>query len=365
MNAVLIQPQTENITLYYREGSSDKVYQCSIEPMGEGFVVNFGYGRRGTTLQTGTKTSAPVDYDTAKKIHDKLIREKQAKGYTEGPNGTTYQHTNKEERTTGILPQLLNSIDEAEVDLLIQDNRFCAQEKYDGRRMLIRKSGAEINGINRKGLLIGLPEPVSQSVNAIPGDFVIDGECVGDTFHAFDMLEGPGFDLRHKSYQIRLVSLMNLLGLAMQRHIRLAETAFASAQKRDLHTVLKRTGKEGIVFKRLDAPYMPGRPNSGGPQLKHKFYATCSCVVAKVNDKRSIEVRLLNCKGWIPCGSVTIPPNFTVPEVGQVVEVRYLYAFRESKALYQPVYLGVRNEVEHHECVLSQLKYKPDGEDEC
>jgi bifunctional non-homologous end joining protein LigD len=82
MNTVSNTPQTEGITLYYREGSSDKVYHAVIEPQGEGFVVNIAYGRRGSTMNTGTKTQAPVDYDTAKSIYDKLVREKMAKGYT-------------------------------------------------------------------------------------------------------------------------------------------------------------------------------------------------------------------------------------------------------------------------------------------
>ena len=42
----LEQPKLENITLYYREGTSDKVYQCQIERAGERFTVNFAYGRR-------------------------------------------------------------------------------------------------------------------------------------------------------------------------------------------------------------------------------------------------------------------------------------------------------------------------------
>ena len=82
MNAVM--EAQDRVTLYYREGSSDKVYQAAIEPAGEWFVVNFAYGRRGSTLTTGTKTSSPVDYDTAKKIFTKLVNEKKAKGYTEG-----------------------------------------------------------------------------------------------------------------------------------------------------------------------------------------------------------------------------------------------------------------------------------------
>jgi len=72
MNAVLTAPATETkperITSYYREGSSDKVYQAAIEPEGDLFVVNFAFGRQGSTLSTGTKTSSPVDYETAKRI---------------------------------------------------------------------------------------------------------------------------------------------------------------------------------------------------------------------------------------------------------------------------------------------------------
>ena len=32
MNAILTTPQTQRITLYYREGSSDKVYQAASNP---------------------------------------------------------------------------------------------------------------------------------------------------------------------------------------------------------------------------------------------------------------------------------------------------------------------------------------------
>ena len=71
MNAV--SEATERVALYYREGSSDKVYQAAIEPAGNQFVVNFAYGRRGSTMTTGTKTSSPVDYPAAKKIYAKLV----------------------------------------------------------------------------------------------------------------------------------------------------------------------------------------------------------------------------------------------------------------------------------------------------
>lgn len=59
------QEQLPSIALEYREGSSDKVYRACIEQSGGGFVVNFAYGRRGATLNTGTKTQSPVKYAEA------------------------------------------------------------------------------------------------------------------------------------------------------------------------------------------------------------------------------------------------------------------------------------------------------------
>ena len=359
----LTQTQSDNVTLYYREGSSDKIYQCAIEPAGNGqFTVTFAYGRRGTTLSTGSKTNSPVSYDDAKRIFDKLVREKMAKGYTPGADGTPYVGGNSDKQPSGYLPQLLNPIEEADVPRFIRDAAYCSQEKFDGRRLLLCKHGAAIEGINKKGLVVGLPETLFQAIHKFPGDCVLDGESIGDVFHAFDLLELNGVDLRSQIYHQRLTALMNLLASVQQRTIRYTETAFTTAHKQRLLQQLKSANREGIVFKRLGAPYMPGRPNSGGPQLKHKFYATLSASVSKVNAQRSVEVRLLAKDGWQLAGNVTIPPNHRVPVIGQVVEVRYLYA-TDAGILYQPTYLGERRDVEQHECVRSQLKFKPAAEE--
>ena len=358
MNATMSPPQAESVTLYYREGSSDKVYQCSIEPDGDLFAVNFAYGRRGSTMNTGTKTSSPVDYETAKKTYDKLVREKTAKGYTPGEDGTTYQQTGNEGRATEIRPQLLNPIEEGEVHRLIKDPAWCMQEKKDGRRTLLQKQGDAIQGINRKGLLIGLASPIVVQAAKFSTDVIIDGEGVGDVLYAFDLLQVGDDSLTARPYKERLALLAELLDVPSISHIELVTTAYAPAEKAILFNRLKRDRREGAVLKRLDAPYTPGRPNSGGTQLKHKFCATLSAVVAKVNLQRSVEVRLLNGDGWVPAGNVTIPPNHQVPKVGAVVEVRYLYAIQGSGSLYQPVYLGVRKDVATHECVVSQLKFK-------
>ena len=254
---------------------------------------------------------------------------------------------------------MLNPVEETDVEQLLHDDEYCAQEKLDGRHLLVRKQGAVIEGINKKGLLIGLPETLVADIRQLPGDFILDGESIGERYHVFDLLALNDEDLRPLSYHQRLTALLNLLASAQHRLVEYVETAFTSRQKAALWQRLKTENREGIVFKRLDAYSAPGRPNRGGPQLKHKFYASASCVVAKINPQRSVEVRLLGEDGWMPCGNVTIPANHKVPQVGQVVEVRYLYAHRQSNALSQPIYQGVRDDVDVSECVLAQIKYKP------
>jgi bifunctional non-homologous end joining protein LigD len=350
------------IALYYREGSSDKVYQCQIKAAGERFTVDFAYGRRGSTLNQATKTNVPVDLQSAQRIFDKLVREKKAKGYREGESGTPYQHTEKQ--PSGLLPQLLNSIDESQVLTLMDDENWCAQEKFDGRRLIIRKAGNEINGINKKGNLVGLPEPLFQIIAGYGADVVLDGETVGNVYHAFDLLNLDGLEIRSWPYRERLAALLNLLFGMQQTVIKFVETAFTPTQKVVLLEKLKTTNREGIVFKQVHSPYTAGRPNSGGSQLKHKFVATLSAVVAKVNRQRSVELQLLGPDGWASSGNVTIPSNQKIPAAGQVVEVRYLYAFRESGVLYQPVYLGPRDDVDDSECQTSQLKFKPQEDSE-
>ena len=354
MNAVM--ETLDRVSLYYREGASDKVYQAAIEPSGDLFVVNFAYGRRGATLATGTKTSSPVDLDTAKKIFTKLLNEKKSKGYTEGEDGTPYPHADKQ--ASGILPQLLNPIEESEMERLWRDDDFCAQEKIDGRHLLVRKQDNDIEGINKKGLLTGLPETILNDLRNLFGSFILDGESVGNKYHVFDLLELNGRNLRPLRYDERLRCLVALLADLPTGHVECVQTEFLTVGKLRLWERLLEERREGVVFKRLDAPYTPGRPNSGGPQLKFKFVASLSAIVTKVNARRSVEIGLFRGGSLIPCGNVTISANYNIPLVDSVVEVRYLYAHRESNALYQPVYLGPRNDVKPIECRISQIKYK-------
>jgi bifunctional non-homologous end joining protein LigD len=346
----------ENITLYYSQGSSDKIYQANIQQKDSGYIVTFAFGRRGSTLTTGTKNSVAVDYDAAKAIYEKLVKEKMAKGYTPGEDGTPYHQTDKANATTGIHCQLLNSTDD--VDKLINDPSWVMQEKFDGRRLLIDKSGDKITGINRLGLSVALPETLANDAKICEIDFIVDGEAIGDTLFAFDVLLVGNEEVGGLRYAERHLRLMNLLASFTHPSIHLVESHHTAAEKQATFDRMREDGCEGVVFKHIDAPYIAGRPASGGTQLKHKFCETASFIVASANAKRSVNLMLLDGSEFKPAGKVTIPPNHEIPSNGQIVECRYLYAFKESGCIYQPVYRGVRDDITTKECTVDQLKYK-------
>jgi hypothetical protein len=71
--------------------------------------------------------------------------------------------------------------------------------------------------------------------------------------------------------------------------------------------------------------------------------------------------RLLQAGQRVPAGNVTIPSNHAIPQMGTVAEVRYLHAFAQSGAIYQPVYLGPRDDIPAEECTVDQLKFKQEA----
>lgn len=339
--------------LYFREQGSDKVYNATINKVDGGFTVNFAYGRRGNSLTEGSKTVKPVSEDEAGTIFGKLVNEKMKKGYKEDPNKSSSDITPVDLKDTGLRPQLLNDIDEDDLEMYLTDDEWCMQEKFDGRRRGLAKSVDAIIATNKQGLSTSANHAIISQfakVTLKDKDIIFDGEDMGNVIQLFDILTHPG------TYKQRYEALLKYD--AIEPAMQVVNTAWTEKEKRQMLAFCKRSNAEGVVFKKVNALYKPGRPNSGGDQMKYKFRASASCIVTDISTKRrSVSIGVYEQGKLIPVGNVTIYPNQDVPAKGAVVEIEYLYYF-PGGSLFQPVYKGERDDIDKIECVVEKLKAK-------
>lgn len=109
----------KSVWLHFLDQKSDKVYHLQLRASGDGFIVYFEYGRRGQTLQSGTKTEQPVSLEAAEKIFNTLLNEKTQKGYQYAAEPTgkprrNYGKKNIKARNNAILAHLQLAVNSPE-----------------------------------------------------------------------------------------------------------------------------------------------------------------------------------------------------------------------------------------------------------
>ena len=348
--------QARHVTLNYTDGSSDKTYQVALEATGDGWVVNFAYGRRGGALKTGTKTNSPVTWAKANDIFDKQLKAKMSKGYTEAESGARYAGTDLAEKDSGLAAMLPSPMKPGDLLILIGDDRYIFQEKMDGENRQIVIDGEGTRGVNRRGLFCALREEWDGSaLHSDEGRTILAGEDMGTYFAAFDLVELRGQPIGQENAIERHLQLCKLC--AGIPWIRVVPLATGRGEKQALLKRIEEEGGEGIVAKQVNAPYQGGRTEA---HLKHKFQESATFEVVNVNAQRSVALGLYNAAGEIEnLGNVTIPANHEVPSLGDLVEVEYMMRY-EGGALMQPKYKGRRTDIDEKPGVdqITRIKLK-------
>jgi bifunctional non-homologous end joining protein LigD len=354
----------ESISLYFKQGSSDKVYLAHLlEDKGNGldnlrWRVSFEFGRRGSTLQPGVKI-ANATYEQAKKVYNKLVGSKVAKGYKPGEGASQAAVVAAgEKESSGLIPWQPTMLEEEEVKTYIKNDNWLAQEKFDGRHLMISSVGGQITASNKKGIVVGFPSEIRDAIAALPVPVILDGEAIGTVLNVFDLIYAGTHNLTGLSTVFRL-SMLAELAVRFDEHLKEVYTAYTTAEKRSLFNEIKARRGEGLVFKKKEATYQAGKPNSGGTMRKFKFYGEATCqVLDTTKDKRSVLLGILLDKGGMfrEVGKVTIPPNWEMPYKQQLIDVKYLYAYPNG-SLFQAIYKGPRDDVDHAD-YYSSLKFK-------
>jgi len=383
----------EEAHLFYKQGSSDKVYSLCMAQCETGWTVLATWGRRGSTLSVEAKIER-AEYEAAKKIYDRVLREKLAKGYKPVEEEAT---TKKEPATTRrpvskdvlFSAELLTRIDEREALAYMRNPRYWFQLKRDGVRLTISAEKIDktfdIFGYNKLGQRVQLDPALYKAVEALCDlynvkQLLMDGEWESSGYHAWDLLE-MNSDLRDFEYQYRFETLETLLK-DVRKMFYLVRCAKTTTEKEILVGKAKVNRAEGICVKDIRARYCGGR---NGQHLKWKFESTGSFIVGpkpkrKANDgHRSVALYIVDKKPggerWAsgadfakPFGlrfvaTVKIADKYEVPLIGAIAEIRYLYA-HPGGGIVQPCYFGVtRKDVRMEDCVAEQLRYKQESEE--
>jgi len=328
------------------------------------WVVNFAYGKSGQALKPGTKTATPLPYEKALKKFNALVEEKKNgdSHYQEGVAGTVYQDQVNTKTLFGVFPQQPSPITRAELELLMDEPNWGMQEKANGENRTLKCAAGLITAGNKKGFQTPVPASWLDQF-AVIGNFLANGEHVGDKFYAFDLLELNGTDLRALGQRQRYTQLAQLHATFKDRvpSFELLTCHYDTVAKRSLLQRVEATSGEGVVAKDGTAAWEDGRNKN---TLKFVFRDVVTCIVLGANAQRSVRIGLLDRQGClIPCGNVTIPSNKAVPDIDALVDVKYLY-YTSGAAFEQPVYdpdnKGPRTDVERHECTVDQiLRFKP------
>ena len=362
--------ETETIELYFQQGSSDKVYHLQLASIEEQWSVNAQWGRRGSALQSDAKVSS-VAYEEAKRVYDRIIREKTGKGYRIAQataNGDTPISVGlpSVKEHSGHAPELLTPIEEPEALQLVQDASWWFQQKFDGRRLAVQKMDGQYSGINKLGQLIPIDSRLTKCLESVQAQtFLVDGEITDSRFHLWDLLDINGTDLRIQPYEIRYARL-GLVFRGVDEALRVCDTAMTPKAKRAFVKAMHESRAEGFACKNRNAPYAGGR---AGQHYKCKFVATSSFIVGPKpkagDDHRSIAVYLFDAGRLRFMGTVGVPDRYRVPKEGEIVEVRYLYCYPgEEGKLIQAKYFGkIRDDIARGDCSVSQLKLKADESD--
>ena len=364
--------KTETIELYFQQGSSDKVYHLQLESVEERWSVHAQWGRRGSALQSDAKVSG-VAYEEAKRVYDRIIREKTGKGYRIAQattNGNTPISVGLpcDKEHSGHAPELLTPIEEPEALQFVQDASWWFQQKFDGRRLAVQKTDGQYSGINKLGQLIPIDSRLTKCLESVQAQtFLVDGEITDSRFHLWDLLNINGTDLRIQPYEIRYARL-GLVFRGVDEALRVCETAMTPKAKRAFVKVMHQSRAEGFVCKNRNAAYAGGR---AAQHFKCKFVATSSFIVgpkpaAKATDgHRSIGLYLVDEDRQRFMGTVGVPERYALPHDGQIVEIRYLYCHPgpDGKVIQAKYFGKIRGDVALGDCSVSQLKLKADESD--
>lgn len=274
-------------------------------------------------------------------------------------------------------PMKFGTVEVLAVENLLASEDWVAQQKMDGTfgravlrhgedPLMTRDGSVPLKHTAATQHLPGIWDALKhmQGRLTVPGDMIVlEGEIMLHTgeYRVFEMIHarwhGVQFVTADDPWWRRSFALDSMQTLLVPPLVTIIQTARSAASKRALLDGCRDGGKEGVVFKRRDHGYQPGSRTKD--VLKFKFVKTADVVVTEVNrpDPKhgSFSFGVYHDGVLIPLGSCSAIGK-PLAEVGDVIEVAYLFRDPTGGGLVQPRMTRVRTDKPAEECGFDQFQ---------
>lgn len=259
-------------------------------------------------------------------------------------------------------PALAQSIDLAQLPRYLANDRYCAQQKLDGHRVLTEVVAGVVRPFNRAGEIRGayLPVPIARALqDTLTGHWALDGELIGDTYWIFDLVQAMGVVSTATPCEQRLHVLEEFFAVwTPPPCIQLVPRACDTEAKKLLAKKVYDNGGEGIILRDLTRQYHEGRRTSDILKAKYVTDGDFIVIGTKFEGKDNLVLGAFNDQGRLVeiAHCTALSGNGMDAKVGDVVTVQYLYVTNDHR-LYQPTKPRIRDDKRPEECTFDQFRY--------
>ena len=251
------------------------------------------------------------------------------------------------------------------------DPGWTMEIKFDGMRLFWQKKDGKVRLYSRTGLeytdkytwALDVPVPDETTLDCElvpPGEETTygSGTPASLVLVAFDVLDAAGNDMRAHPWTVRREALEIMVQNAAPE---ITASRVLGTPDADLAAELMAEGAEGVMLKRMDAPYEEGKRSWN--LLKYKYQATYDVVIVDMEGSCTSEERIA--AGWknlryglyrggelVVIGNTgfTGPPDELRQYIGKVAEMKGYGQSATTGAIRHPGIIGWRDDKRPTDC---------------
>lgn len=259
-------------------------------------------------------------------------------------------------------PMRFQQAEVTDVPKYVADPAFVFQQKIDGiRGQLVLQPGEPPRFVGSVGgtIVSTTAAITTKPILAAIGDYhgppvVVDGEILEGKFHVFDLVIPGGEQTPYADRRRMADAWVNAAGIPGVQSL---PTAVGPEQKQAMYDKVMANGGEGVMMKHLDSPYTPG--GRVKHTLKAKFRSTVDAVIMERDrdGHSNFILGLYDHDGVlkeIGSSSAIGKPD---GQVGDVIEVAYLYAMPGTNSIVQPSVVKLRPDKKPEDATAGQLRF--------